>query len=366
MAADTHLIALPSLQTAMRLLVQGFGSSELEVLQVTNNLIEANLTGHDSHGIGMLPRYADAYLEGGLKPNAHISTTLDSGALLRIDGNAGFGQVVGHEAMALAAQRAHQHGSCVVALGNAHHLGRIGAWAEQVAAQGLVSLHLVNVIARPIVAPHGGAAARFGTNPFCAGVPLPGRPPVILDFATSGVAQGKVRVAHNKGEAVAEGLLIDDQGRATTDPRYGVVPPLGALLTFGGHKGYGLALMCELLGGALAGGMTQRNEDTGQKRVLNGMFSVLLNPAALGNAAQFESEALAFLASVQNTATREGDGKGNGPSPVQVAGDAERHSRAARTAGGVPVDHTTWQEILDAAAKLGLDPAGIHRAAGLT
>jgi hydroxycarboxylate dehydrogenase B len=359
MAADTHLIALPRLHTAMRHLVQGFGSSELEVQQVTSNLIEANLTGHDSHGIGMLPRYADAYLEGGLKPNAHITTTLDGGAMLRLDGNAGFGQVVGFEAMALAAQRARTHGCCVVALGNAHHLGRIGAWAEQVAAQGLVSLHLVNVIARPIVAPHGGVAARFGTNPFCAGVPLPGRPPVILDFATSVVAQGKVRVAHNKGEQVAPGLLLDDAGHATTYPRYCVVPPLGALLTFGGHKGYGLALMCELLGGALAGGQTQSTTDSGQKRVLNGMLSVLIDPAALGGVAQFESEALAFLTRVQNTAARDGYG------PVQVAGDAERHTRAAREAAGVPVDHTTWQEILDVAGKLGLAPQDVHRAAGL-
>lgn len=357
--SSTHVVALDRLNTAIRHVVRGFGSSEDEVQAVAANLIEANLTGHDSHGIGMLPRYAEAYLEGGLKPNASVSTVLDAGALLRLDGNAGFGQVVGHQAMALGIARAQQHGSCIVALGNAHHLGRIGAWAEEAAAAGLVSLHLVNVVSRAIVAPHGGADARFGTNPFCAGVPLPGRPPVILDFATSVIAQGKTRVAHNKGELVAEGCLIDDLGHATRDPRYSVVPPFGALLTFGSHKGYGLALMCELLGGALAAGMTQRDDNSGKKRILNGMLSVLLDPAALGDCAAFEAEAMAFLQWVQASPAREGFGA------VQVAGDAERLSKARRSAEGVPVDGTTWSEILVAADKLGVGSQRVGQAAGI-
>jgi hydroxycarboxylate dehydrogenase B len=360
---DTHTIALPRLQQAMHLVVRGFGSSEAEVQAVAGNLIEANLTGHDSHGIGMLPRYADAFLEGGLHPNAALRVLHDGGALLRLDGQRGFGQVIGQQAMALGIERARTHGSCIVALGNAHHLGRIGAWAEQAAAAGLVSLHFVNVIARAIVAPHGGSDARFGTNPFCAGVPLAGRPPVILDFATSVIAQGKTRVAMNKGDTVPEGCLLDDQGRPTQQPHYSVVPPFGALLTFGGalggHKGYGLALLCELLGGALAAGMTQRSEDDGHKRVLNGMFSVLLDPAGLAGPGGFEQEALAFLNWVQASPPREGFG------PVQVAGDAERAHRAQRTAQGVPVDGTTWQEILAAAARLGVDPQRVNEAAGL-
>ena len=354
-----HLIDLPRLRSAIRLLVQAFGSSAAEVQAVADNLIDANLTGHDSHGIGMLPRYVDAYREGGLKVNAHVSTVLDSGALLRLDGNAGFGQVIGAQAMALGIARTRMHGSCIVALGNAHHLGRIGAWAEQVADAGFVSMHFVNVVARNIVAPFGGADARFGTNPFCAGVPLSGRAPVILDFATSVIAQGKTRVAYNKGEPVPPGCLIDDQGRPSTDPRWTVVPPTGALLAFGEHKGYGLALMCELLGGALAAGLTQRDGDPAPRRVLNGMFSVLVNPAAVSSRSAFEAEALAFLDWVRASPARAGHG------PVQVAGDAERASRAQRTAHGVPVDGTTWQEILDAAAKLGVAPGSINAAAGL-
>jgi len=326
---------------------------------VAGNLIEANLTGHDSHGIGMLPRYADAFVEGGLKPNTHVSVLHDGGALLRLDGNAGFGQVIGQEAMTLGIARAREMGSCIIALGNSHHLGRIGAWAEQAAAAGLVSLHFVNVISRAIVAPHGGSDARFGTNPFCAGVPLPGRDPVILDFATSMIAQGKTRVAHNKGEQVAADCLIDNQGQPTRDPRYAVVPPFGALLTFGGYKGFGMALMCELLGGALAAGATQRTDDSSKRRVLNGMFSVLLDPAMLSERSAFEQEALAFIDWVKASPSREGF------DPVQLAGEPERAMRAKRTAEGVPVDEATWQEILGAAVTLGVDPAAINKTAGL-
>jgi hydroxycarboxylate dehydrogenase B len=359
LAVATHLIALPRLQAAMRMLARGFGSSEAEVEAVVGNLIEANLTGHDSHGIGMLPRYAEAFLEGGLQANAHVGVALDSGALLRLDGGAGFGQVIGQEAMALGIERARQYGSCVVAIGNAHHLGRIGAWAEQVAAAGLVSLHFVNVIARGIVAPFGGSDARFGTNPFCAGVPFTGREPVILDFATSVIAQGKTRVAMNRGELVPPDHLIDDRGLPTQEPRYTVVPPFGALLTFGAHKGYGLAVMAELLGGALASGMTQRSDDSSKRRILNGMLSVLIDPAKLGDRAAFEHEALAFIDWVKASPPRDGF------EAVQIAGEPERLRRRQRTAEGVPVDATTWNEILEGARKLGVDPAAVHAAAGL-
>ena len=357
--STTHIIPLERLTTAMYRVVRGFGSSEAEVHAVVGNLVDANLTGHDSHGIGMLPRYAQAFLEGGLNPNSHVRTVLDAGTLLRLDGQAGFGQVVGREAMAMGIERARRHGSCIVALGNAHHIGRIGAWAEQATAAGLVSIHLVNVVARNVVAPFGGGDARFGTNPVCIGVPVAGREPVILDFATSMIAQGKTRVAHNKGEPVAQGCLIDDQGRDTQDPRYSVIPPWGALLTFGAHKGYGLAVMCELLGGALAAGMTQRDADASRRRVLNGMLCVLLDPAALGSTEAFEREAAAFVDWVKASPPRAGVDQ------VLVAGEPERAARAQRSAHGVPVDETTWQEILDAARKLGVDPQAVRQAAGL-
>jgi hydroxycarboxylate dehydrogenase B len=356
--SSMHLIPLPRLRAAIAELMLGFGSEAAEIDLVTDNLLAANLTGHDSHGIGMLPRYANAFVEGGLKPNVHVATKLDSGTLLALDGRAGFGQVVGHEAMLQGIARAQQHGSCIVALGNAHHLCRIGAWAEMAVAAGLVSVHFVNVISRPIVAPWGGGDARFGTNPFTVGIPVPGREPVILDMATSIVAQGKTRVAHNKGETMPCGMLLDDQGRPTTDPRYSVVPPFGALRTFGEHKGYGLALVCELLGGALAGALTCHAPADGQQRVLNGMLTILIDPARLGDANLVGGEMASFIDWVKAAPPQAGFDR------VRVAGDPERESRAKRLAEGIPVDATTWKELLATAAMLGRDPAKIAALAG--
>ena len=250
-----------------------------------------------------------------------------------------------------------RHGSCIVALGNAHHLGRIGAWAEMAVGEGLISLHFVNVISRGIVAPFGGADARFGTNPFTAGIPLPGRDPLILDFATSAIAQGKTRVMHNKGEAAPPDCLLDDRGEPTRLPRYTVIEPYGALLTFGAHKGYGLAVVCELLGGALAAGLCHHTHETSKRRVLNGMLTVLIDPAASASRAAWEREALAFIDWVKASPPRAGFDR------VRVAGDPERESRARRIAEGVPVDAATWQEILAAAGRLGVDPAAVQRAA---
>ena len=183
---------------------------------VAANLVLANLSGHDSHGVGMLPRYVDAVVEGGLKPNAAVKVKLDGGSLLALDGQRGYGQIVGVQAMALAIARAQQHGSCILSLANAHHLGRIGHFAEMAVERGLVAMHFVNVLSRPVVAPWGGGDGRFGTNPCCIGIPLPGREPFVLDFATSRVAQGKMRVAHNKGGQVAPGLP-DRRDRAAHD-----------------------------------------------------------------------------------------------------------------------------------------------------
>ena len=237
----SHTIPAQDLRAKVARIIEKAGSSAAEAFQVADNLVMANLSGHDSHGVGMVPRYVDAVLEGGLSPNTGVKVLLDSGALLSLDGQRGYGQITGVQAMQMGMERARQHGSCVVALGNSHHLGRIGHFAEMAVAQGLVSMHFVNVLSRPVVAPFGGGDGRFGTNPCCIGVPLAGREPFVLDYATSRVAQGKMRVAHNKGERVPDGYLIDEQGHPTNDPGVVVVPQsnglFGALMTFGEHKG---------------------------------------------------------------------------------------------------------------------------------
>jgi uncharacterized oxidoreductase len=342
------LIKAEPLERAIEAVVAAGGSEPAEARLVADNLVTANLLGHDSHGVGMIPRYIDALLEGGLAPNRHPKATLDSGALLALDGCKGYGQSIGREAMQMAIQRAKRAGSCIMALGNSHHLGRIGHWAEMAVAEGLVSMHFVNVISHARVAPYGGRDARFGTNPCCIGVPLPDEPPFLLDYATSAVAQGKLRVAHNKGEKVPAGRLIDPEGNATDDPRYAVVPPFGAMLAFGEHKGYGMAIACELLGGALTGGGTWHYEESSKQRVLNGMLTIVLDPRQLGTAGAFEREARLFLDWLRKSRPAPGFDR------VRIAGEPEREMRERRTRDGVPVDEATWEEILRAADKLKL------------
>jgi hydroxycarboxylate dehydrogenase B len=337
-----------SLTNTVSLIVKAMGSTAQEATMVAENLVEANLRGHDSHGVGMIPRYVEAFLEGGLTINQRIQTVQASGSLLTLDGGQGFGQTMGYAAMNLAIEVAKRDGVCVLGLRNSHHLGRIGHWAEQAAAMGLVSIHFVNVLARPIVAPWGGRDARHGTNPFCVGIPRPGQAPVILDFATSRIAQGKTRVAFNKGEALAEGILIDDQGEPTTNPRYSVIEPAGAILPFGEHKGSGLALICELLGGALAGGATWHQAADSRRQVLNGMFSIVVDPQRLGTAQHLAKEMEDYIA--WHTASPAVDAEQG----VLIAGDAERRYKAERLKNGIDVDDTTWQEIVKAGQKVGI------------
>ena len=344
------------LTRAVRALVEAGGSSPREAQLVAENLVLANASGHDSHGVGMLPRYVHSLQDGVLRVNQHVQIQVDTGALLRLDGACGYGQVVGREAMELGIERARRLGVCVVALANAHHLGRIGHWAEQCLEQGLISLHFVNVLARPIVAPHGGLDARTGTNPVCVGIPRPGHEPVLLDFATSRIAQGKARVAYNRGQQLAPGNLLDDRGQATTDPKYGVTPPFGALLPFGEYKGFGLSLVAELLGGALTGGSTCREPYSGQRRILNGMFSVLVDPAQLGTAQHFAAEAEAYIAWLRQSRSADGSG-------ITIAGEPERTARERAAAQGLRIDLATWHEIQEAGEQLGLPAARLDQLA---
>ncbi|RYX91737.1 MAG: malate/lactate/ureidoglycolate dehydrogenase [Comamonadaceae bacterium] len=350
-----QIIQAQKLRDITAAIVKAGGSSDAEAKTVADNLVMANLSGHDSHGVGMVPRYIDAMLEGGLVPNMSVKTVMDIGTMLTLDAQRGYGQVVGEQAMKLGIERAKQHGSCIMTLAHAHHIGRIGHWAEMAVEAGLVSLHFVNVLSRPSVAPWGGADGRFGTNPCCIGVPLAGREPFILDFATSRVAQGKMRVAHNEGKQVEPGLLIDAQGNPTTDPGVVVVPQpgpggigiFGALMTFGEHKGYGMAVACELLGGALTGSGTWHRNGDFKKAVYNGMLTILIDPARLGTQVAFEQEALAFVDWL-----RQGP-KAAGTDAVHIAGEPERKARLARESSGIRLDDTTWGEIQEAGRKVG-------------
>ncbi|MEH3087211.1 MAG: malate/lactate/ureidoglycolate dehydrogenase [Xylophilus ampelinus] len=331
------------------------GTTDREATLTADHLVGANLAGHDSHGVGMVPRYVASWLAGELQLGQSVRILQDGGAMLGLDGGSGMGQVVAHEAMALAIERARAHGVCIMGLRHAHHLGRVGHWAEQAVAAGMVSIHFVNALSKPVVAPFGGAQARFVTNPFTVGIPLPGRDPLVLDFATSAIAMGKVRVAHNKRARVPAGSLLDADGRPTDDPSVMFPPPGmpgGALVPFGGHKGHALALVCELLGAALTGGDTTRPAHLDMRHgVWNNMLAIVFDPARLGTADVFGPEADAFIEWVQSSPLQEG------ADPIQLPGDPERASRAAR-AQRVPVDGGTLAE-LDAAARAVSEARGV-------
>lgn len=329
----------------------GLGSEPTEATLVADQLVGANLAGHDSHGVGMLPTYVGMANAGELLINQHVSTVTDNGAVVVLDGNTGFGQVMGKEAMEIVIDRAGSHGVALVGLRNSFHIGRIGHWAEQCMAAGLASIHFVNVAGHaPLVAPHGGADARFATNPFTVGVPAgDGKPAALLDMATSKIAMGKARVAFNKGEQVPPDTLLDGDGAVTRDPlvMFGPDGRSGALIAMGEHKGSGLAVMCELVGAALLGGPTLRGQDR-PPTVINNMLTIAIDPDALGTAGGFLAEAEAYLSWVRASPVRDGF------SEVLTPGQPEERARLER-ADGIDVDDATHGQLLTAAAHAGRD-----------
>ena len=343
--SSTNTIPPRRLHRFVEVVCAGLGSEPLEAQLVADQLVGANLAGHDSHGVGMLPAYVGSARAGGLVANRHATVVTDAGPVLLLDGNLGFGQVMGHEAMLAAIERATAHGVALVGLRNSFHIGRIGHWAEQCAAAGLVSVHFVNVSGHaPIVAPFGGADARFGTNPFCVAVPGgDGGPALLLDMATSKIAMGKARVAFNTGEQVPPDSLLDGDGRVTTDPSALMGNPrIGALIAAGEHKGSGLAIVCELLGAALLGGMVTNDETVKRNLIVNNMLTIAIDPRRLGTAAQLATEVAGFLDYVRASALREGFDE------LLLPGEPERRARLARAAG-IEVDDTTLGQLRDSA-----------------
>ncbi len=325
------------------------GSAPDEARQIAEHLVEANLSGHDSHGVGMTPAYMLHLSMGAVVPNRAPRLVADLGALMAFDGDSGYGQPVANAAMDMAGDRAAETGVVVSSLRNVQHVGRIGAYGERLARRGLLSIHFVNAVyATPCVAPFRGSDPRLMTNPICIALPLgEDRAPVVLDFATSAIALGKVRVAMNKGVEAPEGALIDHRGQPTRDPERLFVEPKGAIVPFGLHKGWGLALVAEMLGGLLAGGPTQA---AAQKPagLVNGLFSIIIDQKRLDRGGAYGDEVAALIDYVKASPPANPD------EPVLTPGEPERISRAERSANGIPIDDRTWREIVEAARSVGV------------
>src|ERR1700755_1056268 len=271
------------LRTLATRIVAAGGSSTTEADIVADHLIEANLRGHDSHGVGMLVAYVRDFEAGTMKPNQKPEVVSDTGTIWVWDAHAGYGQVVARQAVEWAIEAARKHGVSAHGLRNAHHIGRVGTYGEIAARAGMVALHFVNVASGPPgVAPFRGREGRFLTNPVCVAIPGTGaNAPILLDFATSRVALGKVRVAHNAKKPMIDGALLDHAGKPTTNPSVMYTEPRGVVLPFGEHKGSGLALVCELLAGAIVGSTSVSTMTPPERGILNGMLTIVIDPARL-------------------------------------------------------------------------------------
>ncbi len=340
------------------------GCSPAESARIAHYLVEANLSGHDSHGVLRLPRYVQWLREGTLVPDQSVAVITETPVMAVLDGRHGFGQTIGPQAVELGLDKAGANGVSVIALRNSGHLGRIADWAEMAARAGLASIHFVNVAGSLLVAPFGAVERRMSTNPFAIGLPLGERPPLLLDFATSLVAEGKVMVAAEGGEALPPASLIDADGTLSADPAllYGageVHDPLsgrrgrGALRPMGEHKGSGLALVCELLAGALTGSGCA---GPGTRPIANGMLSIYLSLAAFDGEAHFAREAARFIEFFTGARPAAPSGE------VLTPGEPERRCRAERLAAGIGFSERAWAAILKGAREAGLGQAEIDAA----
>jgi len=338
-------------------------SSQEEARRIATYLATANLTGHDSHGVIRVPVYMRWKKTGSVVPNQTAEVVVDTPSLAVVDGRFGYGQTVAPVAVRIGIDKCKTAGLAAVALRNAGHIGRVGDWAEMAAAEGLVSVHFVNAAGSLLVAPFGGVEKRLSTAPYCVGIPRHGEDPIVLDFATSIVAEGKCLVASRGGKKLPDGALVDADGTLSDDPHvlYGPYTPdgprdhtagTGAIRAFGEHKGSGLAFICELLGGALTGtGATAAN-----RRFANGMLAFYIDPKVVDTSSVFEGEMSRYVDFIRATKPVAG------VEQVLIPGDPERRTRAERSKNGVPLPDDTWAAIVNTARDVGVSETSIQRA----
>jgi len=324
------------------------GCTAEEARRVSIRLVDANLVGHDSHGVIRIPSYVSWLREGKVLAGQSVKTVLENDAITVLDGQFGLGQTIGEQALEQGIRKSEKCGVAVVALRNSGHLGRIGDWAELAAEAGKISLHFVNTSgAGMLVAPHGGIDRRISANPIAIGIPIENGAPLILDISTSMMAEGKIRVALNEGKQVPEGCLIDSEGQPTSDPQTFYGDPPGAILPIAEHKGSGLALMVEVLAGALTGGSC--SSEANAWRVANGMLSIVIDPAAFASADAFFPEVRRYIEFVKGSRTVAADGE------ILMPGELEQRTKSERLRQGIELDETTWRQIHTTCESLGIE-----------
>ncbi len=326
-------------------LFEALGAPSKEAKRVADSLVKANLAGHDSHGVMRIPQYVEAIKRGQIKPGAKIEVVRETPSTALLDGNWGFGQVIAEKGMKMAMEKAKVHSISAVGLFHCNHIGRLGEYALMAAEQDMIGIVVCN--APPPggnTAPYGGKARRLSTDPISAAVPAGKWKPFLLDFATSMVAEGKLRIKYYGGKKVPSGWIMDKEGRPTTDPK--AFYDGGAILPFGGHKGYALSLLIDILGGALTGGgCVSSREFVGG----NGTLMMVINISSFTPLQEFKERVDALFEAIKDTPTAMGFKE------VLVPGEPEFRTEEKRLKEGVFVEEKTWQNLTKIAEELELN-----------
>jgi uncharacterized oxidoreductase len=328
------------------------GIREAVAARVSESLVEANLAGHDSHGVIRVPMYLEMAADGRVNPAAEPRVVRETASTAVVDGGWQFGQVTARFAMDLAIAKARGGGVGVVQLFQSGHVGRLGEWAAQALDHGLVGIVTVNNHGGgQALAPFGGIARRLTPSPIAIAVPGGRDFPLVLDMTTSVTAEGKLRVKKARGQPLPEGWIQDSEGRPSTRPDDFYGPPPGSLLPLGGasgYKGFGLAFMIDILSGALGGGGCSRLGCTQMRG--NSVFLEALDPAAFGAGESFPNETATLVDYVKSSPTAPGFDR------ILVPGEVEHETRQARRRDGIPIEDETFQRLKAAADRLGPTP----------
>ncbi len=347
-----YAVAVPAERLAEQIaaILTAWGMAADAAVQTAGALVEADLMGVDSHGVALLTLYDELIAAGRVVPGATPRVARSFGATAVIDGGGGLGHVPSLRAMDLAIERARAFGVGAVAVRDSNHFGAAGVYAIRAARAGLIGI-AASAVHQPAIVPTFGRVPRLGTNPWAFAAPGRDGPAFLLDMATSTVAIGKLKLAARAGEPVPEGWTLDPAGRPLTDAAEGLahrlMTPLGGDRQGGGHKGYGLAAMVEVLSTTLAGASFAPLRPAEAARNDVGHFLMALAPEAFRDAGDFEDDLDAFVACLRATPSAEG------APPVMVAGDPEFAMRARREREGVPVPRSLLDELAAIAARCG-------------
>jgi LDH2 family malate/lactate/ureidoglycolate dehydrogenase len=336
----------PYLEITTSRIFQAAGAPEQHAQAVASGLVEANLAGHDSHGVIRITEYLDKIQRGAIDPAAVPMAAHETATTLSVDAARSFGQIAARWTMERVIDKARSQHMASAGIFNCGHVGLVGTYPEMAAEQGMIGLAFVSGGgSKPRVAPFGGAQPVFGTNPLAAALPVKGSRPIVMDFSTAIVASGKIRVLHDRGELLPSGWILDRDGRPSQNPAD--YYDGGMLLPAAGHKGYALGLLVEVLGGLLTGAGSLILPETGYK-VGNGVFFMAVDVAAFRPVEEFTKEVQALGETVKSIPGPDADGG------VLLPGDIERRVREQRLAEGIPVPEATWSKIVAAADALGV------------